>query len=79
MKPVRRCTILEIGDSLGSDLGWGLTRHLSAASGLHLVQLDTPSTGLANSWFFGRALVADPRILGRCRGVVGALTNGTDH
>ena len=50
--PVGRCTVVEIGDSLGNDLGWGLARHLSASSGLNMVQLDKSSTGLANSWFY---------------------------
>lgn len=51
-RPVGHCTVLEIGDSLGNDLGWGLERHLAATSGLNLVQLDKSSTGLANSWFY---------------------------
>jgi uncharacterized protein len=50
--PVGHCTVLEIGDSLGNDLGWGITRHLAATSGLNLVQMDKSSTGLANSWFY---------------------------
>jgi hypothetical protein len=50
--PVGSCTVVEIGDSLGNDLGWGLTRHLAAASGLNMIQLDKSSTGLANSWFY---------------------------
>ena len=49
---VGRCTVIEIGDSLGSDLGWGLERHLATTSGLDLIQLDKPSTGLANSWYY---------------------------
>jgi uncharacterized protein len=51
-RPVGRCTVLEIGDSLGNDLGWGLGRHLAAGSGLNLVQMDKSSTGLSNSWFY---------------------------
>ena len=51
-RPLGHCVVLEIGDSLGADLGWGLTRHLAATSGLDLVQLDKPSTGLANSWYY---------------------------
>src|SRR5438270_8423849 len=46
VSPVGHCTILEIGDSLGNDLGWGLTRHLAAGTGLSLVQLDRSATGL---------------------------------
>lgn len=48
----RRCTVLEIGDSLGNDLGWGLQRQLSGYQWLHLIQKDKSSSGLANSWFF---------------------------
>ena len=51
-RPVGHCTVLEIGDSLGNDLGWGISRHLSATSGLNLVQMDKSSTGLANAWFY---------------------------
>ncbi len=49
---VGHCTVLEVGDSLGNDLGWGLARELSATSGLHLVQADVSSTGLANRAFY---------------------------
>jgi hypothetical protein len=48
----RRCTVLEIGDSLGDDLGWGLRRQLSGYPWLNLVQEDKSSSGLANSWFY---------------------------
>jgi hypothetical protein len=44
--------VLEIGDSLGNDLGWGLNRQLSGYPWLHLVQKDKSSSGLANSWFY---------------------------
>jgi lysophospholipase L1-like esterase len=50
--PVGRCTVLEIGDSLGSDLGWGIARHVGPASGLDLVQADKASTGLADPSFW---------------------------
>lgn len=50
--PVGSCTVLEIGDSLGNDLGWGLQRQVAPDSGLHLIQLDRSSTGLANSGFY---------------------------
>jgi lysophospholipase L1-like esterase len=50
--PVGSCTVLEIGDSLGSDLGWGLAREVPAGSGIKLVQLDKSSTGLANSGYY---------------------------
>lgn len=50
--PVGQCTVLEIGDSLGNDLGWGLGRHVAPTGGLSLVQLDRSDTGLSNSSFF---------------------------
>ena len=49
---VGRCTVLEIGDSIGEDLGLGFEQVLSPSSGLHLVMLDKASTGLANSWYY---------------------------
>jgi hypothetical protein len=48
--PVGSCTVLEIGDSLGNDLGWGLARELP--SGSSLVQLDKSATGLANAGYY---------------------------
>jgi hypothetical protein len=48
----RRCTILEVGDSLGNDLGWGLARQLSGYPWLTLVQKDKSSSGLVNAWFY---------------------------
>ena len=50
--PMGSCTVLEIGDSLGNDLGWGLAREDPAGSGLKLVQLDKSSTGLADSGYY---------------------------
>lgn len=50
--PVGNCTVLEIGDSLGNDLGWGLLRQVPTGSGLHLIQLDKSDTGLAKPSFF---------------------------
>lgn len=49
---VGHCAVLEVGDSLGNDLGWGLAREVSATSGLDLVQADVSSTGLANRGFY---------------------------
>jgi hypothetical protein len=49
---VGQCTVVEIGDSLGNDLGWGLARQVVPTSGLNLIQLDTSATGLANSSFY---------------------------
>ena len=50
--PVGHCTVLEIGDSLGADLGWGLARDVSANSGLNLVQRDQSDTGLAKPSYY---------------------------
>jgi hypothetical protein len=50
--PVGTCTVLEIGDSLGNDLGWGLARELPSDSGLNLVQLDKSATGLVNAGYY---------------------------
>ncbi|HTT86887.1 MAG TPA: DUF459 domain-containing protein [Acidimicrobiales bacterium] len=52
LAPVGRCTVMEIGDSLGNDLGWGLAREVSATSGVDLIQLDKSATGLADSSFY---------------------------
>lgn len=51
-RDVGRCTVLEIGDSLGEDLGIGLSQVLAPSSGLNLVMLDKDATGLANSWYY---------------------------
>jgi len=50
--PLGHCTVLEVGDSIGNDLGWALTRELAGTPGLRLVQDDKSSTGLANAWFY---------------------------
>lgn len=50
--PVGDCTVLEIGDSLGNDLGWGLQREVAKGSGLHLVQMDTSASGLVNTTYY---------------------------
>ncbi|HEV2427038.1 MAG TPA: hypothetical protein VGS61_02325 [Acidimicrobiales bacterium] len=49
---VGRCTVVEIGDSLGNDLGWALARELERTPSIRLVQLDKSSTGLAATWFY---------------------------
>jgi hypothetical protein len=51
-RPVGRCTVLEVGDSLGADLGYGISDQLPVNSGLNMQLYDRASTGLANSWFF---------------------------
>ena len=52
VRAVGHCTVLEIGDSIGSDLGWGLARELSSTPALRLVQKDKSSSGLAASWYY---------------------------
>jgi lysophospholipase L1-like esterase len=47
-----RCTVLEIGDSLGNDLGWGLARELGHDPAVRLVQADKSSSGLLTPWFY---------------------------
>jgi len=49
---VGRCTVLEIGDSLGNDLGWGMARQLGHDHALRLVQADKSSSGLLTPWFY---------------------------
>ena len=44
--------MLEIGDSLGNDLGWGLARQLGHDHAVRLVQADKSSTGLLTPWFY---------------------------
>jgi hypothetical protein len=52
IRVIGHCTVLEIGDSLGNDLGWGLARELSSTHALKLVQVDKSSSGLVTSWFY---------------------------
>lgn len=47
-----RCRVLEIGDSLGDDLGFGLYKELGKTHGLTLFVKDKSSTGLSASWFY---------------------------
>ena len=49
---VKECTVLVVGDSMASNLGWGLSNILTKTSGIHLILKGKPSTGLANSWFY---------------------------
>lgn len=51
-RAVGRCTVLEIGDSLGKDLGIGLGQVVAPSAGFNFVMLDKISTGLANSWYY---------------------------
>jgi hypothetical protein len=47
-----QCTILEIGDSVGSDLGGGLFTELRSSPKIHLDLASKPSTGLSNAWYY---------------------------
>ncbi len=47
-----RCRVLEIGDSLGDDLGFGLYKELGKTRGLTLLVKDKSSTGLSASWSY---------------------------
>ena len=47
-----RCVILEVGDSLGNDLGWGLAREFARTPGLDLKLMDISSTGLVTPWYY---------------------------
>ena len=48
----RHCTILEIGDSLGTDLGEGLHLQLEKSPSFTLVVKTAVAAGLTNSWFY---------------------------
>jgi hypothetical protein len=48
----RHCTILEIDDSLGTDLGEGLRLQLEKNPAITLVVKTTVAAGLTNSWFY---------------------------
>ncbi|HET9090155.1 MAG TPA: DUF459 domain-containing protein [Acidimicrobiales bacterium] len=50
--PLGHCRILEIGDSIGSELGWGLGREIFKVPGITLIERDKSSTGLAASWYY---------------------------
>jgi hypothetical protein len=52
LRAIGHCTILEIGDSLGNDLGWGLAREVTSSSGINFVQKDKSASGLVASWFY---------------------------
>jgi hypothetical protein len=49
---IGHCRVLEIGDSLGNDLGWGLARELGSTHALNLVQKDKSASGLVTTWFY---------------------------
>jgi hypothetical protein len=48
----QHCTFLEIGDSLGTDLGEGLRLQLEKNPAITLVVKTTVAAGLTNSWFY---------------------------
>lgn len=52
LSPLGHCRILEIGDSLGSELGWALQREVGTLRGLSLVTMARSSTGLSATWFY---------------------------
>ena len=51
-RSIGHCTVLEIGDSLGNDLGWGMARQLGHDHAVRLVQADKSSSGLLTPWFY---------------------------
>ena len=51
-RAIGHCTVLEIGDSLGNDLGWGMARQLGHDHEVRLVQADKSSSGLLTPWFY---------------------------
>jgi hypothetical protein len=51
-RSIGHCTVLEIGDSLGNDLGWGMARQLGHDHEVRLVQADKSSSGLLTPWFY---------------------------
>ena len=46
------CRLLEVGDSLGDDLEYGIRHELQFTPGLKLIQRNKVSTGLSASWFY---------------------------
>lgn len=51
-RKVGTCTVLLIGDSMGNNLGAGLSYQLERTKGIDLVRRSKGSTGLSNSWFY---------------------------
>ncbi|MHB8380352.1 MAG: DUF459 domain-containing protein [Acidimicrobiales bacterium] len=52
IRVIGHCKVLEIGDSLGNDLGWGLARELASTRALTLTQKDKSASGLVTTWFY---------------------------
>ena len=51
-RKVGTCTVLLIGDSMGNNLGAGLSYQLERTRGIDLIRRSKGSTGLSNSWFY---------------------------
>lgn len=49
---IGHCTVLQIGDSVGNNLGYGLWNETGNTPGLSLVLKGKASTGLSNSWYY---------------------------
>lgn len=47
-----KCTIMVIGDSMASNLGWGLSHVVQKSSKITLILKGKPSSGMANIWFY---------------------------
>jgi len=52
LPPSGHCTILEIGDSLGNNIGYGMKYELEHAMNVTMLVESKPSTGLSNSWYY---------------------------
>lgn len=46
------CTVLQVGDSVGNNLGYGLWNQVGGTPGLSLYLKGKASTGLSNSWYY---------------------------
>ena len=46
------CIVLQVGDSVGNNLGYGLSAQVQGTPGLSLVLRGKASTGLSNSWYY---------------------------
>ena len=52
LRALGHCRVLEVGDSLGEDLGWGLVQELGSTRGLTLIEHSKSSTGLSAAWSY---------------------------
>ena len=46
------CIVLQVGDSVGNNLGYGLSAQVQGTPGLSLALRGKASTGLSNSWYY---------------------------